>query len=67
MNGWSNLSKMSLSATKSKVKVELTFGAFYLVSLYDELFLDGFHGVDLVICDVVDKIHLAVAASPNHF
>ena len=44
----------------------LTFGSLNLVRLYDELLLDGFHGVDLIISDVVYEIHLAVAASPNN-
>lgn len=45
----------------------LTFGSLHLVGLYDELLLDGLHGVDLIIGDVVNEIHLAVAASPNYF
>ena len=56
-----------LEKSNKGLEGKLTFGAFNLVSFDDQFFLDWFHGVDLVVANVVDKIHFAIWATPNNF
>ena len=71
MKGWSNIVRMSLSATIQRIsysskKELLTFDAFVLCRAEDQLLLYYFHGKVPLIALVFNKEDFPVGALPDH-